>query len=193
MRKGRPPAHMTVSELEVAQLRVLWDAGVPYRSIQSKMGWGKQKIRRIAEYYSFPKRRDPLACRETIAQNVLTEPKSNQRVQHFQKEYTQLSAEQLRKEEFQQQMQTTDTLQRLAWEVIEVMGTTREEIAAFDGPDELLKKTQILKGANELLHKTMDRRRRMVCLDEKSPIEGPSELFGIDYEAAAREAGLKLG
>ncbi len=73
------------------------------------------------------------------------------------------------------------------------MGTTREEIAAFDGQDELLKKTQILKGANELLHKTMDRRRRMVRLDEKSPIEGPSELFGIDYEAAAREAGLKLG
>ena len=193
MKKGRPPAHMTVSELEVAQLRVLWDAGVPYRSIQRKLGWGKQKIRKIAEYYSFPKRRDPLACRETIAQNVLTEPKSNLRVQHFQKDYTQLSAEQLRKEEFQQQMQTTDTLQRLAWEVIEVMGTTREEIAAFDGQDELLKKTQILKGANELLHKTMDRRRRMVRLDEKSPIEGPSELFGIDYETAAREAGLKLG
>jgi len=184
---------MSVSDLEVAQFRVLWDAGVPYRSIQSKIGWGKQKIRRIAEYYSFPKRRDPLACQETIAQNVLTEPNSNQRVQHFKKEYTQLSAEQLRKEEFQQQMQTTDTLQRLAWEVIEVMGTTREEIAAFDGQDELLKKTQILKGANELLHKTMDRRRRMVRLDEKSPIEGPSELFGIDYEAAAREAGLKLG
>ena len=192
MRKGRPPAHMTVSELEVAQLRVLWDAGVPYRSIQRKLGWGKQKIRRIAEYYSFPKRRDPLACQETIAQNVLTEPKSNLRVQHFQKDYTQLSAEQLREEKFQRQMQTTDTLERLAWEVIEVMGMSREAIANFEGQDELLKKAQILKGASELLHKTMDRRRKMVRLDEKSPLENSAGMFDIDYEAAAREAGLQL-
>jgi len=183
---------MTVSDLEVAQFRVLWDAGVPYRSIQSKIGWGKQKIRRIAEYYSFPKRRDPLACQETIAQNVLTEPKSNLRVQHFQKDYTQLSAEQLREEKFQRQMQTTDTLERLAWEVIEVMGMSRDAIASFEGQDELLKKVQVLKGASELLHKTMDRRRKMVRLDDKSPLENSTGMFDIDYEAAAREAGLQL-
>jgi len=192
MKRGRPPAHRTVSELEVAQFRVLWDAGVPYSSIQSKMGWGKQKLRKIAEYYSFPKRRDSFACRETIAKNVLTEPKSNLRVKHFQKDYTQLSAEQLRDEEFQRQMQTTDTLERLAWEVIEVMGMSRNAIASFEGQDELLKKVQVLKGASELLHKTMDRRRKMVRLDDKSPMENSTGMFDIDYEAAAREAGLQL-
>lgn len=190
--RGRPPAYKIVSQLEVAQLRVLWDAGVPYREIQNKMGWGKQKIKKIAEYYSFPKRRDQRDCRETIAQSVLSEPTLNVHVKHFWRDYTQLFAEQLREEEFQRQMQTTDTLERLAWEVIEVMGLNREAIANFEGQDELLKKAQVLKGASELLHKTMDRRRKMVRLDEKSPQENSAGMFGIDYEAAAREAGLQL-
>ncbi len=52
-------------------------------------------------------------------------------VKHFWRYYTQLSAEQLKEDEFQRQMQTTDTLERLAWEVIEVMGLNREAIAVI--------------------------------------------------------------
>jgi hypothetical protein len=51
----------TTTSMQVAQLRALWDIGMPVHQIMDALKWSKQKIYKIAKAYDFPPRSLPRA------------------------------------------------------------------------------------------------------------------------------------
>jgi hypothetical protein len=260
-----------VSQLQVVQLKSLWDLNITMKEISARLGWGMKKIYRIAEAYNFPKRQriqspesmDPngpeltkfrqlweqgvpraeieliMGWRENYVSKakkrlglpnrrdnggvsgsnlqgarhlepeeaaviIREEDETSRHIEHIMtgpldergrqslRSFEVSNIRALAEDEFGRQLEQTDALERLAWECIDVMGRTRGEIAAFDDEESLLKKTQLIKGATELIQKSMEHRRKLLRVDDATQGESEGDMFNIDFVAAAKEGGLKF-
>lgn len=196
----------------------MWHAGDTVKTIMEELGMSQRRIYSLKTSLNLPNRKTQevnargamhhlndeekqLILPKEVTDDLMVKAVTNQRtprhqlhpkVAQYVKEYEAENIQQIRAEEFQKQMQVTDALEHLAFEAISVMGFTAGEIAGFTDEEALLRKIQAIKGASDIFHKGLDTRRKLVRLDEPTAQDRFAGMFDIDYEGAARDAGLHI-
>ena len=179
---GRKPAEATVTTMELAWCRLLWDNFVTKKGIRRKLKWGWRKLDKILEFYNFPKRPPGAARHEypVVEEYVIkyaTHPINEDGMTHLQRyiDYYDLkNMERIRRNEFTRAMITTELMNSVVLGILNIIGTNSDQIKSFTGHKELSKKMDIIYKVHRILLKILDHRCRLVGLfsDKKTKIRG---------------------
>ena len=193
---------ITAGDLE--RFRKLWVADVPLHEIATMMDWSQRRIQWAKQELKLPDRKagakgyqqmkDVVITEEEekamIKRQIMEDPEGHSATSAYAEQVVDRNIKALAEEELHRQLAVTENLEKLAWECIDVVGRTKEEIAAFNDEETLLKKTFLIKGASELVHKSLSARRSLLALDQISKEQEVGSLFSIDYMEAAERGGL---
>ena len=180
----------------IAEIKVLLHSGVPKYKIAKEIGIHGTTLNRIIDRHGLSPDIDLDAPPPPPIQgNYIPAHMPASRVLDTPLVRQQIVAETLSQRaerERERQLEVTEEVERLAWEAINVMGRTSAEIASFQDEDSLLKKTQLLKNATDLIKTTHYNRRRLLRVEDEAKSETAADMFDIDFVAAAKAGGVEF-
>ena len=101
--------------------------------------------------------------------------------------------------EFDHQMKTSEFVETLAYQTLQMAGSrgplgapSAGELLAIDNPDVLLKTSQFVQNCANMLQKNLDKRHNLIALDKQTESAVDTSLFNIDFLGAAQRAGLPV-
>jgi hypothetical protein len=160
---GRKPAEKTVTTMELALCRYLWESNVTKRVIRKKLKWGWRKLDRILQVHEFPNRLNSEVRNGSLeAEKFLTQfaalrggLQANRTLQHYVDFYDLKNKKRIRESVQLGSLQTSELMFSIHVGVVSILEETLNHLKSSWGLKQHTKKLDIAYGLQKVLLRLM--------------------------------------